>query len=191
MTFKNHACCGHTFAAIDGALAVQAALGATAEDIAAVRIGSYRAAVEVSGIEDPRTPAEARFSIKYVVAHALRRGSVRLAAFEPEPLRDAATRALMQRINASIDPELDAAFPAQRAARVEIETRDGRSHALLQPTRKGDPDAPLSDAELEAKYLELAGPVLGETRARDLLEQLWTLERAPAGALLRLTDAAL
>ena len=90
-----------------------------------------------------------------------------------------------------IDPELDAAFPAQRAARVEIETRDGRSHALLQPTRKGDPDAPLSDAELEAKYLELAGPVLGETRARDLLEQLWTLERAPAGALLRLTDAAL
>ena len=53
MTFKNHACCGHTFAAIDGALAAQAALGVAADDIAGVRIGSYRAAVEVSGIENP------------------------------------------------------------------------------------------------------------------------------------------
>jgi 2-methylcitrate dehydratase PrpD len=191
MTFKNHACCGHTFAAIDGALAAQAALGVTADHIARVRIGSYRAAVEVSGVEDPRTPAEARFSIKYVVAHALRHGSVRLAAFEPAPLADPATRVLMQRINASIDAELDAAFPAQRAARVVLEARDGRSHALLQPTRKGDPDAPLSDAELEAKYLELAVPVLGDPPARALLRRLWQLDEIPAGGLLQLTEAAL
>ncbi len=191
MTFKNHACCGHTFAAIDGALTARAALGVRADDIAGVRIGSYRAAVEVSGIENPHTPAEARFSIKYVVAHALRHGSVRLAAFEPEPLADPATRALMRRINASIDPELDAAFPAQRAARVVIETRDGRRHEVLQPTRKGDPDAPLSDAELEAKFVELAAPVLGDARARTLLERLWQLDAAPSGALLQLTDAAM
>jgi 2-methylcitrate dehydratase PrpD len=177
MTFKNHACCGHTFAAIDGALAAQAALGIAARDIARVRIGSYRAATEVSGIEAPRTAAEARFSIKYVVAHALRHGSVRLAAFAPAPLADPATRALMSRIEASIDPELDAAFPAQRAARVALETRDGRSHALLQPARKGDPEAPLSDRELEAKFLELASPVLGDAPARPLLERLWRLER--------------
>jgi 2-methylcitrate dehydratase PrpD len=177
MTFKNHACCGHTFAAIDGALAAQAALGVAARDIARVRISSYRAALEVSGIEAPRTPAEARFSLKYVVAHALRHGSVRLAAFGPGPLADPATRALMQRIDASIDPELDAAFPAQRAARVVIDTGDGRSHRLLQPTRKGDPELPLDDDELEAKYLELAAPVIGELPARSLLERLWRLER--------------
>jgi 2-methylcitrate dehydratase PrpD len=177
MTFKNHACCGHTFAAIDGALAAQATLGIAAQDIARVRIGSYRAATEVSGIEAPRTAAEARFSIKFVVAHALRHGSVRLAAFGPEALSDPATRALMQRIDASIDAELDAAFPAQRAARVVLETHDGRSHSVLQPTRKGDPEAPLSDRELEAKFLELASPVLGDAPARALLERLWRLER--------------
>jgi 2-methylcitrate dehydratase PrpD len=179
MTFKNHACCGHTFAAIDGALAARAALGVAPQDIARVRIGSYRAATEVSGIEDPRTPAEARFSIRYVVAHALRHGSVRLAAFEAAPLADAETRALMKRIEASIDPELDAAFPGQRAARVAIETRDGRSHALLQPARKGDPELPLDDRELDAKFLELAAPVLGAAPARALLERLWRLEREP------------
>jgi 2-methylcitrate dehydratase PrpD len=177
MTFKNHACCGHTFAAIDGALAARNALRVAAKDIARVTLGSYRASTEVSGIENPRTAAEARFSIKYVVAHALRHGSVRLAAFEPAPLADPATRALMGRIEAAIDVELDAAFPGQRAARVVIETHDGRRHALLQPARKGDPELPLDDHELEAKYLELAAPVIGDAPARALLERLWRLER--------------
>jgi hypothetical protein len=30
-----------------------------------------------------------------------------------------------------------------------------------QHTRKGDPDLPLSDAELNAKFTELTSPVLG------------------------------
>ena len=59
MTFKNHACCGHAFAAIDGALAAQAALGVKAADVKRVHVGSYRASKEVAGIEDPRTNAHA------------------------------------------------------------------------------------------------------------------------------------
>ncbi len=178
MTFKNHACCGHTFAPIDGALEVQRQLGAKAENITRVSIGTYRPALEVAGYEHPATPAEARFSLKYVVATALAHGSVRLAAFEPARLGDPATRALMERIELAVDPELDAAFPRQRAARVAIQTRDGRKAEHLQPTRKGDPDAPLSDAELEDKFMELAAPVLKDAPARALVQRLWTLERA-------------
>jgi hypothetical protein len=36
---------------------------------------------------------------------------------------------------------------------------------------------PLSDAELEDKYLELVSPVLGDEKARTLLARLWKLER--------------
>ncbi len=176
MTFKNHACCGHAFAAIDGALALQREMRVSAADIERVRVGTYKAALEVARHESPRTAAEARFSLKYTVASALVHGSVRLAAFEPARLADTATRELMRRIEVAIDPELDAAFPAQRAARVAIEARGGRRGEHLQPTRKGDPDAPLSDAELEHKYLELASPVLGEERSRRLLARLWCLE---------------
>ena len=173
MTFKNHACCGHTFAAIDGALALQKKLGLAAPDIRKVHIGTYRAGVEVAHYEKPTTPAEARFSLKYVVATALTHGSVRLAAFEPSRLRDPATRELMDRMSVSVDPQLDATFPRQRAARVAIEARGGRREEWLQPTRKGDPDAPLSDAELADKFLELASPVLGAEPAKGLLSRLW------------------
>ena len=176
MTFKNHTCCGHTFAAIDGALALQGRMKIAAHEIERIRVGSYRAAKEVSGYESPTTPAEARFSLKYVVATALTHGSVRFAAFEPARMNDPATRELMAKIDVTIDSELDAAFPKQRAARVAFTARDGRQEEFLQPTRIGDPEAPLSDAQLDAKYLELAVPVLGESKAKVLLRKLWKLE---------------
>jgi 2-methylcitrate dehydratase PrpD len=178
MTFKNHTCCGHTFAAIDGALALQAKMGLEAKDIRKVRVGTYKAALDVAGHEEPRTPAEGRFSLKYVVATALTHGSVRFAAFEPARLSHPETRELMRHVEVAVDPQLDAAFPAQRAARVALEARDGRREEFLQPTRIGDPDAPLSDAQLDAKFLELAGPVLGDGAARQRLRALRALEAA-------------
>lgn len=178
MTFKNHACCGHTFAAIDGAQTLQRQHGFTAEDIVSVRVATYRPALEVAGHPDPRTAAEARFSLPYVVSNALIHGSVRLAAFTPQRLADAAVRALMARIELQVDPDIDAAFPGKRAARVTVRTRDGGVFEHLQPNRKGDPEEPLSDDDLNDKFFELAGPVLGTDAAAALLQRLWTLESA-------------
>ncbi|MBL8386175.1 MAG: MmgE/PrpD family protein [Burkholderiales bacterium] len=178
MTFKNHACCGHSFAAIDGALALKQSMGLAARDVKHIRIGAYRATKDVAGYDDPRTPAEARFSVKYCVATALTHGNVRLAAFEAARIAHPATREVMYKTELAVDPDIDAAFPRQRAARVRIDTYDGRSEELFQPTRKGDPDAPLTDAELDDKYLELATPVLGAARAQALLATLRALEEA-------------
>ena len=180
MTFKNHACCGHTFAAIDGALALKERMKLAAGEIERIRVGTYRAGVEVAHYEAPHTPAEGRFSLKYVVATALTHGSVRLAAFESSRLENAETRALMGKISVDVDPELDATFPRQRAARVVIEARGGRREEFLQPTRKGDPDMPLTDREVDEKYMELVTPVLGAAKAQHLLARLWKLEALPS-----------
>ena len=175
MTFKNHACCGHTFAAIDGALELKKRMQVKPEEIEKIEVATYKAGVEVAGYENPATPAEGRFSLKYVVATALTHGSVRLAAFSPERLSSEETRAVMQKISVSVDPELEAAFPHKRQARVAIRAR-GRREEFLQPTRVGDPDAPLSDRALEEKYYELATPVIGEAKAREVLQSLWQLQ---------------
>jgi 2-methylcitrate dehydratase PrpD len=177
VTFKNHGCCGHTFPAIDAVLHLKQAHGLTHRDVKRVRIASYKAGLDIIDNNRPEGAYQAKFSIQYTVAHALVHGSVRLNAFLPERLNDPEVRALMQKIECVVDPELSKGYPKQRAAHVEIETNDGRTFAHFQPTRKGDPEMPLTDEELNGKYLELAAPVIGDGGARALLEVLWKLEK--------------
>jgi 2-methylcitrate dehydratase PrpD len=182
MTSKNHGCCGHTFAAIDGALALKERHGLTPKRIRGIRIGTYRTAIDVTGSYRCGTPFEGKFSLPYVVATALTHGSVRLDAFSAERLRDPVVRGLMQRIEIGVDPEIDARFPRRRAASVEIETTEGERLRHLQPDRKGDPELPLSDAELEGKYFELAAAAIGRGAAGALLAEIRTLDaRRPVG----------
>ena len=176
LTFKNHIGCGHTFPAIDGALALQRLYGFSHADIDTVHLGVYQPTLDIAPHVDPQTADQARFSLHYMVASALVHGSVRLSAFEPQRLNDPATRRLMARISKALDPEVDAGFPARRAARVSIRLRDGCTFTHWQSDRKGDPELPLTDADLEGKLIELASPVMGESAARDLLARIWALD---------------
>lgn len=178
MTFKNHGCCGHTFAPIDGVLHLQKTHGFTWRDVKRVRIATYKAGTDIVDNSAPEGAYQAKFSLQYVTAHALVHGSVRLSAFAPERLKDPDVRAVLAKIEVAADPVLSKGYPNQRAAHVEIELNDGRKFTHFQSTRKGDPDMPLTDAELNDKFMELAMPVIGDASSRRLLDTLWSLEKA-------------
>lgn len=183
LTFKNHIGCGHTFAAIDGALALKAKLGIDTAQIRRIRVATYRPALDIACYLDPRSENEAKFSLKFIVAAALVHGSVRLSAYTPERLWDSETRRLMDCMTVEVDPEIDGWFPGKRAARIEIETLDGATADYLQPNRKGDPEDPLSDADLGGKLIELAAPVIGADGARRLAQKIWHVETEPVVSL--------
>lgn len=190
VTFKNHAACGHVHAAVDAVAEIAAANGITVDRIAGIEAASYAKSVEICGNAEPTTAFEAKFSLPYCVAAVLVRGSVRRAAFEPDALVDPAIRALAAKVVHTVDPDCEAVFPRARSARAAIVTTDGRRFEHFAPTRKGDPDNPLTDGELDAKFRELTDPVLGETAAAGLLVRLRDLPSAgDVGALLR--DVAL
>ena len=175
MTVKNHGCCGHTFASIDGAQEIQRRQGLKPADIKAIKVSTYGTALKVTGNYKHSTPFEGKFSLPYVVASALVHGNVRLDAFTPERLGCPETGKLMDKIELAIEPKLDASFPKQRAALVEIATVDGRSFRHEQTTRRGDPDSPLSDDELVGKFHELAGSAIG-AGTKPLLDAIWKID---------------
>jgi 2-methylcitrate dehydratase PrpD len=177
MTLKNHCCCGQAFATIDAVLALRAQHRFTVRDIERIEIRTYQTALDVAGTYQVSTPAEARFSIPYVAACALVHGSVRLNAFEEAALADAQVRALMSRVSLAPEPRFDALFPTQRCASARIALADGRVLHHEQTTRKGDPDAPLTDQELSDKYFELTQPVIGRPAAERVLKTLWSVDR--------------
>ncbi|HEY9280626.1 MAG TPA: MmgE/PrpD family protein [Eoetvoesiella sp.] len=177
MTVKNHGCCGHTFASIDGLLALRSQHGFDIQAIDRIQIETYAAGVEVAGIKEPKSPFECKFSIPYVVSHAAKYGSVRLAAFDADRIFEQELRALMPRIQLEADPELTSKFPNVRAARVRVYLKSGQVVEHFQPFRIGDPEAPLSDEQISEKLLELASPVISDAAAKQLLNRLWSIDK--------------
>lgn len=173
MTVKNHGCCGHIFAALDAVRDLQLEHGFKADDVVSVAVGGYKATKDVCDRPNAQTEQDCRFSTQFTVATMLLHGGVRLAAFEPERLTDPAIRALMGKVTVSLDPECAAVFPSKRSAKVTITLNDGRVLNRHQHTRKGDPDAPLTDQDLSDKFLELTSDAIGAAAAKALLQQLW------------------
>ena len=110
------------------------------------------------------------FSVQYCLTAQLVLGVVRLDAFRPETLNRDDIRSLMPLITVAEDMELSSAYPKKRMARVCLRLNDGREFEHFQRTRKGDPEDPLSDAELVAKFEELATTVVTKADA-DALRQ--------------------
>lgn len=172
MTIKNHGCCGHIFPALDGLRTLRAREGVPPEDIAAIEVAGYGATKRMCDRAIVGTAQEARFSLQYCLAADMILGAVRLDAFTPEALARPEIRALMPMITVTEEPELAAAYPRRRMARIVLRLKDGRAFEHFQQTRKGDPEDPLTDAELVAKYRELTlGRVSPEAAAtlQDLL----------------------
>jgi len=139
-------------------------------------VGTYAKGVEICGNPDPKTIYEAKFSLEYVMAAALVTGRVRFAAFAEDMLFDPALRANMAKVKCHVDDAAEAAFPSRRSAVVTLTTTSGETFEHYSPTRKGDPDNPLRDSELEDKFNELSVPVIGEDAAKAMRDKAWRLE---------------
>ena len=61
--------------------------------------------------------------------------------------------------------------------RFEVTLTSGKIVREHQANPKGHPANPMSDEELDGKFLSLAEPVLGSVRSRALLDALWRLDQ--------------
>jgi 2-methylcitrate dehydratase PrpD len=172
MTFKNHGCCGHIFPSLDAVRFLQSQNVFTADDVLEIRVGGYSETKRMCDRPNPATEQDARFSTQYCIAAMLILGAVRLAAFDRASLSRPDIRAILPKVTVHVEPDLVDAYPGRRAANVTITLKDGRRLFHHQPTRKGDPELPLSDDELIAKFQELAVPFIGEAPAAALRQRV-------------------
>lgn len=154
---KFHACCRHTHPAAD---ALAHIIGEHALDYRAIddiRVGVYRAARDVLGaVGRPQSVHQAKFSMGFVLALIAREGRAGIEEFTEQSIRDEELLALAGKVRMVPDAGIDGAYPARWMAAVEVRTADGRTFSHTTRTPKGDPDNPLSAAELRDKALRLA-----------------------------------
>ncbi|MDR7518830.1 MAG: MmgE/PrpD family protein [Armatimonadota bacterium] len=169
----------HSQAAIAAALDLRSG-GVRPEAIERVTIRTFRVAVEIIGGEPekwaPKTRETADHSLPYLVAAALLDGEVTERQFTPDRIGRADIRALVARTEVVEDPALTAAYPAGIPTVVEVREAGGRVRTRRVDFPPGHRRNPLTDPQLDEKFLHLAGPVLGP-QAMQALEALRALER--------------
>lgn len=149
VSFKPYPACRHTHPAIAAALDLRARMNAPPE---ALEVRTYGAAISFCDSPRPNSDDAARFSLQHAVAVTLLYGAPGIDAFGAAVRDDAAVTALRARIILVTDPDMDAAFPAHYSAKLISTGQDGdriEAHCASAP---GDPEAPLSDTDLRAKF---------------------------------------
>ncbi|MEK7947389.1 MmgE/PrpD family protein [Pigmentiphaga sp. YJ18] len=149
-------------------------------DIARITLHTYHFAWSEVGHEPekwrPTTRETADHSLPYMISAALIDGDFSDAVFEPERLADERIHALAARLTVEEDLDLSARFPAFVPCRLEIVTHGGMRHVATVDYPRGHAANPMDDAEVEGKFLRLAGRRLDEASARRALDMLWRLD---------------
>ena len=125
----------------------------------------------------PTTKETADHSLPYCIAVALAKGNVLPSDFAPEALRDPLVGELLGKIKVVKNPEIDALFPKVKRAIVTIRLADGRTFRRVEDFAKGEPERPLSDAELLAKFRANVGRALPERQREELIAATMGLEK--------------
>ncbi|MBE0478102.1 MmgE/PrpD family protein [Candidatus Aerophobetes bacterium] len=180
VSFKPYASCRHTHSAIDGAKQLITNHELNYKQIAHITLSTYTTALNIAGGEksfSPQTAYQAKFSLPFCVALALKYGKVSLDEFSEEKLKDKDIKELMQITRLKVDEKLDARYPEKWPCILEISTRDGKKYRASVDYPRGSPQNPLSQEELEEKFKELAGKVLSPARIETLLKKVRSLEQ--------------
>lgn len=164
VAIKPYACCRYIHPVIDACRELRAANGYQPGDLRRVTVSVLPGggAIIAEPAEPKRRPSnrvDAQFSVYYVAAQALVHGRPTPDRFDEPHLRDATVLRMADRIEVTSHAALDDAYPQRWGCTLEAEFTGGDVRTVLVEDPRGDPRRPLSDAELQAKFLTAAEPV--------------------------------
>ena len=168
---KLYPSCGHTHPAIHAILKLQKRAHFPISDIHEVIVRTYSAAVDVAGVENPVNPYQAKFSLKYCVAIALKEGGVKLQHFTERVLEDLTLRKLMSKIKIIIDPELDKAYPNEWLTSITILLKNGNKLEESAAYPDGDPEDPFWKQQVISKFMNLTSGILEESVGKEVVKK--------------------
>lgn len=176
MGFKIHVGCRHTNSPVDGTLELVNKYNLTPKDISKVTVRTYKLAKDLVGRTNPKNITEAKFSMIYCVAAAIKFRQCGIAEFTQQNLNDLEVKSLLNRINLVVDDSLQKEFPQGYASIVEIETTEKKKYIKETDYAKGDPENPVDWNEIENKFKKLAGTVLEQNKTEEIISKVRSIE---------------
>jgi 2-methylcitrate dehydratase PrpD len=157
--FRLYACCNPIHPALDCLAAALAELRPRPEEIARIDFATYRFA-SVMRDPNPRNYFASKYSLPHAAATMAVRGNAGFAALDDSAVDDPVIAALRQHVTVTEEAAMSALTPGLKPARVTVTLTDGRGATHARDSHRGDFQDPFSEAELRAKFRELASVVL-------------------------------
>jgi 2-methylcitrate dehydratase PrpD len=157
--FRLYACCNPIHPALDCLEAALEALRPLPDQIERIDIATYRFA-SVMCNPDPPNYFASKYSLPHAAATMVVRRSAGYAALDDSALGEPTIAALRHRVYVTEDPEMSAAAPRLRPARVTVTMTDGRQDTQTCDSHKGDFHQPFAESQIRQKFHELAGVAL-------------------------------
>jgi 2-methylcitrate dehydratase PrpD len=181
--FKPYPCGGLTHTAIEAALDLRSRVGSRLSDVKNIHCYVTRAAGQRAGTQYPATVEAAKFSVGYLVSFALVHGAPRIAAFTEQALHDERTKTLARTVTASVDPELGLGGD-DSPARIRVTMMDGQVFEQRKDFGSGSNKNPMTQAQIEEKFLDCAAQVIDADTAKKILAFLNALPEQQSFELL-------
>ena len=173
----------HAQSAVDAALELREELGGDPSLFDSIRLDTFKVSYEIIAKDpekwDPKTRETADHSLPYIVAVVLLDGRVTKHSFSQDKIQDAGVKALLRKTTLEEDDELTKGYPEGIPNRVTIRTRDGRTLSNEVSFPRGHAGNPMTDAEVEEKFLNNVEPYWKEEQARRVIDLVWGLEDQP------------
>ncbi|KVN09267.1 2-methylcitrate dehydratase [Burkholderia stagnalis] len=180
-SIKPHASCRSAHAAVDAALLLADGRTFEAGEIERIVVRASGFVARMCGGRDLSTLSSAQMSLPYAVAAAFVFGDTGLDAYRAERRADPHIAAMLARIAVDVDPALgDLDEPT-----VTLHRKDAEPVSRHVPIALGDPNNPLSDDALLAKYRVLAAGALDTAGVDALRDACLSLERLPDARALQ------
>jgi 2-methylcitrate dehydratase len=149
------------------------------KNISSIKIALDKFCITSSNFQErwtPHTRETADHSIPYLVVAALVDGEITEKTFTPERFENPEIVDLLSKLTMEEDQEFTRQFPKTWNCRIEVTEISGRKWTEHLQNPKGHPANPMSDAELEKKFVELTQNALSPKQIRHTLDLIWRLE---------------
>ncbi|OQY50313.1 MAG: hypothetical protein B6230_06475 [Desulfobacteraceae bacterium 4572_89] len=175
--FKPYAACRWAQPGVDGVLKIMGQENLTIKNIGRIRIYTFSEAAALSR-EYPRNTEDAQYNFSYPIAAAVIHGKVGPKQMLPPVIFDETLHQIMDKIEVFVEDRFQKEFPAKTLADIEIEDIHGNCIRSGVMSARWDLSNTLpTDKELKEKFLWLVSPVLGNDKARLLIELIFKLDQ--------------
>jgi len=173
---KPYACGVVLHPALDAMIALRGEAPRTPAEIERIELRVHPFAVRITGLTDPETGLQSKFSIYHAAAAAYLDGRAGIAQFSDKRAAASDVVALRGKIEARIDETL-----GNDQAEATLFLVGGQRLETRVEHASGTVENPMSDRAIEDKFMANAAPVIGEARTRQVAAAAWRLEALADG----------